>query len=173
MVRESKDHGPYNSWDRVPYITNLRYGRPSIVPADRQIHHNFVIANYNSEGAIDTDDGSAYYRTHHNFFAYGANGLKSDFGGHDNHHVRNIYAYVGGCFGAPMPWRYGALWRHLLGRLSRSSLPSFPRVLTMPKRRESTCPFTSIVRTSLVLHGVLILVIRCPMSHGLQGTSGA
>ena len=69
MVRESKDHGPYNSWDRVPYITNLRYGRASIVPADRHIHHNFVIANYNSEGAIDTDDGSAYYRTHHNFFA--------------------------------------------------------------------------------------------------------
>ena len=44
----------------MPYITTLRYGsdRPSIVPRDRLIHHNFVIANYNSEGAIDTDDGS-------------------------------------------------------------------------------------------------------------------
>ena len=30
----------------------------------------------------------------------------SDFGGHDQHHFRNIYAYVGGCFGAPMPFRY-------------------------------------------------------------------
>jgi hypothetical protein len=26
--------------------------------------------------------------------------LKSDFGGHDNHHISNIYAYVGSCFGA-------------------------------------------------------------------------
>ena len=32
--------------------------------------------------------------------------MKSDFGGHDNHHYRNIYAYTAGCFGAPMPWRY-------------------------------------------------------------------
>lgn len=40
MVRESKDHGPWNSWDRVPYITDIRYGaaKPSITPADRQIH---------------------------------------------------------------------------------------------------------------------------------------
>ena len=98
--------GPWNSWDRVPYITTLRNGTPSIVPADRRIHHNFVIANYNSEGAIDTDDGSAYYQTHDNFFALGANGLKSDFGGHDNRHTRNIYAYVSVCFGAPMPFRY-------------------------------------------------------------------
>ena len=76
------------------------------MPAERRIHHNFVIANYNSEGAIDTDDGSAYYQTHDNFFALGANGLKSDFGGHDNRHTRNIYAYVSVCFGAPMPFRY-------------------------------------------------------------------
>jgi hypothetical protein len=61
--------GPWNSWDRVPYITTLRNGSPSTVPADRQIHHNFIIANYNSEGAIDTDDGSAYYSVYDNFFA--------------------------------------------------------------------------------------------------------
>ena len=59
----------WNSWDRVPYITTLRNGSASIVPADRHIHHNFIIANYNSEGAIDTDDGSAYYSVHDNFFA--------------------------------------------------------------------------------------------------------
>ena len=34
MVRESKDHGPYNSWDRVPYITTIRTGKPSIVPGE-------------------------------------------------------------------------------------------------------------------------------------------
>ena len=27
-----------SSWDRVPYITTLRSGQPSIVPADRHIH---------------------------------------------------------------------------------------------------------------------------------------
>ena len=56
-------HGPWNSWDRVPYITTLRSGKPSIVPADRHIHHNFIIANYNSEGAIDTDGAAAAARS--------------------------------------------------------------------------------------------------------------
>jgi hypothetical protein len=31
-------------------------------------------------------------------FVYGDNGLKSNFGGHDNEHSDNIYAYVGTCF---------------------------------------------------------------------------
>ena len=41
------------------------------------------------------DDGSAYYHTHDNFLVYGGNGMKNDFGGHDNHHYQNVYAYVG------------------------------------------------------------------------------
>ena len=49
---------------------------------------------------------TAYYRAYDNFFAYGANGLKSDFGGHDNHHYRNIYAYV---------VRNRSRWRELIG----------------------------------------------------------
>jgi len=108
QVRESKDHGPINSWDRVPYITTLRYnnGSASIIPADRHVHHNFIIATYNSEGALDTDDGSAYLRAYENFFAYGSNGLKGDFGGHDQRWHGNVIAYAGGCFGAPMPFRY-------------------------------------------------------------------
>ena len=36
--RESGDHGPWNSWDRVPYITTVRDGKASIVPAFNQIH---------------------------------------------------------------------------------------------------------------------------------------
>ena len=74
MVRESKDHGPYNSWDRVPYITTLRNGTPSIVPADKHIHNNFIVGTYNSQECIDTDDGSAYIQTYDNVFAYGAGG---------------------------------------------------------------------------------------------------
>ena len=42
---------------------------------------------------------SAYYHTHHNLFAYAANGLKSDFGGHHNFHEHNVYAWVTNCWG--------------------------------------------------------------------------
>jgi len=99
--RESGDHGPFNSWDRAPYITNIGLHAPnaSVFPAFRNIHHNFMIANYNSQEAIDNDDGSSFYKTHHNFFVYDGNGLKSDFGGHDNWHENNIYAYGGSAFG--------------------------------------------------------------------------
>ena len=101
--RESSDHGPWNSWDRVPYITHNRNGaggRPSIVPRTRQVHHNFWIGNYNSQEAMDTDDGSAYIHTFSNVFAYADNGLKSDFGGHDNVWERNLLLYVNNCYGA-------------------------------------------------------------------------
>lgn len=45
------------------------------------------------------------FRTHDNFFVYGGNGMKNDFGGHDNYHYSNYYAYVGqaiGFYDAPM-----------------------------------------------------------------------
>jgi hypothetical protein len=99
-VRESGDHGPFNSWDRVPYITTVKTGKPSIVPAFREISHNFVLATYASQEAIDTDDGSSYYHTHDNFFVYAANGLKSDFGGHHNEHSSNVYVWVNDCWGS-------------------------------------------------------------------------
>jgi len=97
--RESGDHGPFNSWDRQPYLTTVRTGKPSMVMAWRAIHHNFFIDNYSPQEAVDNDDGSSFYRTHDNFFVYGAQGMKSDFGGHDNHHENNIYAYVGRALG--------------------------------------------------------------------------
>ena len=105
-VRESADHGPWNSWSRVPYITNLRTGRPSIIPATRHIHHNFIFANYYSFSAVDTDDGSAYYEVANNFFAYGQHGLKSDFGGHDLVYSGNVQAYVGNCRHLPYNGEY-------------------------------------------------------------------
>merc|ERR1719453_869799 len=97
-VRESGDHGPFNSWDRVPYITTLRDGSPSIRPLYREIRKNFMLANYASQVAIDNDDGSAYYRTHDNFFIYASTGLKSDFGGQYNKHVSNVNVWVTECF---------------------------------------------------------------------------
>ena len=55
--------------------------------------------NYSPQENVDNDDGSAYYHTHHNFLVYGNNGMKNDFGGHDNHHYDNVYAYVGEALG--------------------------------------------------------------------------
>ena len=103
--------GPWNSWDRIPYITDVfdtepdtlpplkPRGKASVVPAWRHIRHNFIMSVYSSQEAIDTDDGSAYYQTYENFFAFAANGLKSDFNGHDNRHFRNVYGYVDNCWG--------------------------------------------------------------------------
>ncbi len=92
--RESGDHGPWNSWDRVPYITKIGNGSSSIIPAFQQIHNNFIIGTYQTQEGIDTDDGSSYYNTHDNFFMYGDFGLKNDFGGHNNYHRNNVYAYI-------------------------------------------------------------------------------
>lgn len=61
----------------------------------REIHHNFFIDNYSPQEDVDNDDGSNSYRTHDNVLVYGGQGMKNDFGGHDNHHFRNLYAYVG------------------------------------------------------------------------------
>jgi len=97
--RESGDHGPFNSWDRQPYLTTVRTGEPSMLSAWRELHHNFFIDNYSPQENIDNDDGSAYYKSHHNFLVYGGNGMKNDFGGHDNHHYANVYAYVGQALG--------------------------------------------------------------------------
>eukprot|EP01060_Flectonema_neradi_P040482 TRINITY_DN9233_c0_g2_i1.p1 TRINITY_DN9233_c0_g2~~TRINITY_DN9233_c0_g2_i1.p1 ORF type:complete len:805 (+),score=170.65 TRINITY_DN9233_c0_g2_i1:44-2458(+) len=92
LCRESGDHGPFNSWDRQPFVTGLS-GKDSWVPTPNEITKNFWIANYGSQEAVDTDDGSAYLNTHGNVFVYGGNGLKSDLGGHDNWSHENIYLY--------------------------------------------------------------------------------
>ena len=97
--RESGDHGPFNSWDRQVFVTKVRDGTPQTDKDWDYISHNFMIANYNSQEAIDNDDGSNYYKTSGNFFAYSGNGMKNDFGGHDNWHFNNVYAYVGRGFG--------------------------------------------------------------------------
>lgn len=102
--RESGEHGPFNSWDRQVYVTKVRDGTPSPEKDWDYIVANFMIANYNSVLGVDNDDGSAYYKTHSNFVAYSGThplfgGMKNDFGGHDNHHYNNIYAYVISGFG--------------------------------------------------------------------------
>jgi len=79
MVRETNDHGAFNSWDRVPFSTHM--GDPGdpqkVKPAWNYIHRNFII-NYGSAGLgttggvwnLDHDDGSAYYEDAFNFLVY-------------------------------------------------------------------------------------------------------
>ena len=61
--------GPFNSWDRQPYLTTVRTGEPSMIMQWREIHHNFFIDNYSPQEDVDNDDGSCFYHTHDNFFA--------------------------------------------------------------------------------------------------------
>ena len=77
------------------FVTKVQDGTPNPDKAYDYIQSNFMIANYHSLIAIDNDDGSNYYKTSGNFFAYSDMGMKNHVGGHDNHHYNNIYAYVG------------------------------------------------------------------------------
>merc|ERR1712076_312276 len=75
--------------DRQPYITTVNDGTPSMRMAWREIHHNFLLDNYSPQEGVDNDDGSAYYHTHHNFMVYGHQGMKNDFGGHEDYFYGN------------------------------------------------------------------------------------
>jgi hypothetical protein len=97
FCRESGDHGPINVWDRQLYVSGLPgTASDNSLPFKLwdELSHNFILANYNSQEAVDTDDGSSYYHVHHNLFVYGNGGLKSDYGGHDNVHHDNVYAFI-------------------------------------------------------------------------------
>ena len=71
MVRETSDHGPFNSWDRQPYLTTVRDGSASLTPAQSNLTRNFFIGNYHSTWPIDHDDGSCYYYDTYNYLVYG------------------------------------------------------------------------------------------------------
>jgi hypothetical protein len=48
-----------SSWDRSPFVyPDFETGKLTIVPAFRHISKNLIIGNYNSQEAIDNDDGS-------------------------------------------------------------------------------------------------------------------
>jgi len=92
QCRESSDHGPFNSWDREPFLTDVLNGIASLTPAYNEIHKNFFICNYGSSMCVDNDDGSSYYKIHDNFEVYG--GHKSDFGGHNKFTYNSIVAFA-------------------------------------------------------------------------------
>ena len=91
FVRETLDHGTFNSWDRQPYVTTVKDGiTPSINPAESYITQNFFLGNYHSLWPIDHDDGSCYYMDKSNVIVYG--GFKN-FAGHSKVAVNNLYIY--------------------------------------------------------------------------------
>ena len=87
-VRETGDHGPFNSWDRMPYLTTVQTGEPSVIPATTNITRNFIINSYDSTWPLDHDDGSSFYEDTYNFLVYG--GYKNYLGNSKNVHD-NIY----------------------------------------------------------------------------------
>lgn len=91
VVRETGDHGFFNSWDRQPYLTKVKDGvTPSLTPATSYMTKNFIINNYHSTFPIDHDDGTGYYYDSFNYLLYG--GYKS-YLGHSQTSMNNIYIF--------------------------------------------------------------------------------
>ena len=90
FVRETNGHGPFSSWDRQPYLTKVRNGSLSLIPAQSNTTHNFLLCTYQARYPINHDDGSCYYYDTYNFNVYG--GFK-DFLGHSVIAMNNIYVY--------------------------------------------------------------------------------
>eukprot|EP01084_Bolivina_argentea_P030682 56811_1 len=86
---ESGDHGPINSWDRMPFLTKLAHGTPSWDSGYSNVHHNFIFANYGASQGFDTDDGSSWYNIYNNFNWY-ALAYKNDYGGYYVNYYNNI-----------------------------------------------------------------------------------
>lgn len=87
--RESGDHGPINSWDRMPFLTKVAGGTPSFTPAPITIRDNLIVANYGASQGVDNDDGSSWFDIRSNLF-YSADGFKMDYGGHHSNFSDNL-----------------------------------------------------------------------------------
>ena len=91
MVRETLDHGPFNSWDRQPYLTKVKDGiTPSLIPAVSNLTGNFLFRGPRATFPIDHDDGSCYYYDTFNFLVYG--GSKNHLG-HSKIVKYNFFVY--------------------------------------------------------------------------------
>ncbi|CAF0815534.1 unnamed protein product [Didymodactylos carnosus] len=109
-VRETSDHGPINTWDRQPFLSDaVQPGLPSLWQHQSYIHHNVLFNNYNALWPIDHDDGSCFYEDSYNFHVYGG---KKNFLGHSKIDHHQIYVYPDankGDFGSnnPVPYVIG------------------------------------------------------------------
>ena len=60
MCRETADHGPFNSWDRQVFVTDVLDGTANVIKQWDDISHNYLLVTYNAQDVqgIDNDDGS-------------------------------------------------------------------------------------------------------------------
>lgn len=61
LPRVMCDDRPFNSWDRVPYVTLDAAGAQQVGPQRSHIHHNLILCTYKCTWPIDHDDGSNTY----------------------------------------------------------------------------------------------------------------
>ena len=79
MVRETSDHGSFNSWDRQPWLyskTDQPGGELALSPGTHQLRGNFIfntnfLGHSNGLYCIDHDDGSSQYNDTGNVLVYG------------------------------------------------------------------------------------------------------
>ena len=90
--RETSDTGNIYTYNRLPFVTSVRNGIPSLLPATRNITRNWFIVNYGSIWGIDNDDGSSFYLNAFNVHLYGP-AKHSTFvsGGHSKVNTGSLY----------------------------------------------------------------------------------
>lgn len=89
MVRETSDHGPFNSWDRNTYKWNEGTGGTTQLLS--YLDQNLFVANYHAVVPIDHDDGSNGYLDTRNVLLWG--GTKNLMG-YNKRSVNNSLVYV-------------------------------------------------------------------------------
>ncbi|CAF1522510.1 unnamed protein product, partial [Adineta steineri] len=118
-VRETSDHGPINTWDRQPFLSDaVQSNVPSLWQHTSYIHHNVLYNNYNSFYPIDHDDGSCFYEDSYNFQVYGG---KKNYLGHSKVDHHEIYVYpdtkssqgTGVCIADQAPSRGSSGWNEV------------------------------------------------------------
>ena len=93
-VRETGDHGPFNSWDRQPYFWVDEAGEVRTAAAVRNITRNlilnqeFVYGRTNADWTIDHDDGSSWYTDTYNVHVWGAHKWRD---GANKTYANNLY----------------------------------------------------------------------------------
>ena len=98
--KETSDHGPINTWDRQPYVTENGGHGASVVPRMNVIHNNFLINDFGSDFTVDHDDGSSFYLDSYNMNMY--SGSKNYLGhSKSNDHQLFVYSDVHPGYGFP------------------------------------------------------------------------
>ena len=72
-------HDALASITRQPFFVSRKgFESGTYVPLYTEISRNFWMNDYNSQEAVDNDDDSCYYKTHHNFFPFSSGGIKNE-----------------------------------------------------------------------------------------------